>query len=125
MPPGEQVRALPCYALLPDPCLGWACCEEEGLDGGSPYLPAVSCSHFSNNAFRACAPEVRGSVCDLTSSLRRSPWRGAGVTAGSCGDGGDWGGVTNGGLRREAPHQEDRPGVTSSLSPGPAPAECE
>lgn len=27
-----------------------------------PYLPTVSCSHFSNKAFRACAPDVRGSV---------------------------------------------------------------
>lgn len=69
-----------------------------------PYLPAVSCSHFSNNAFRACAPDVRGSVCDLTSSRRRA-W----AVAGGGGDGGDRGGVARVGLRREPRVKNTRP----------------
>lgn len=67
-------------------------------------MPAVSCSHFSNSAFRACAPEVRGSVCDLTSSRRR-----ACKVAGGGGEGGDWGSMACGRLRRE-------PCVKSSLA---------
>lgn len=76
LPPGEQDEANCAMLCLPASRLGLGLLWGPTWPGDvCPYLPAVSCSHFSNRAFRACAPEVRGSVCDLTSSRRRSPGR--------------------------------------------------
>lgn len=98
--PGPQGRGLGRLS-----CAAW---PPRGSGRERPYLPAVSRSHFSNKAFRACAPDVRGSVCDLTSSRRRA-WAVAG---------GDRG-VTRGGLRRERTTESGTSQPTRAQGPPP------